>query len=174
MNYRELRSKFPTFEYNGFDIIKNSDSMKITYNFNIPGLSEFHPTLTIDNKYIRNKNIDEEYLKYLVFHVGMVEIISYWKCVMPPKLVVKCGYLNEDQKAWFKKLYYYGLGEFMYVNKIELSIDEFMNIEALGSEKTYNPVFSGVGNLIPVGGGKDSVVSMNLLKDKLFSNPNAK
>ncbi len=164
MNYQELREKFQTFEYNGFDIVRDNDALRIKYYFNIPGLTEFNPTLTIDNKYIRNNNVDEEYLKYLVFHVGMVEIISYWKSCMPKKLIVRCGYLNDEQKAWFKKLYYYGLGEFMYVNKINLSLSEFLDIVVEGEEKNYNPVFNGVGNLIPVGGGKDSCVSMNLLK----------
>ena len=85
MNYQELRERFQTFEYNGFDIVRDNDALRIKYYFNIPGLTEFNPTLTIDNKYIRNNNMDEEYLKYLVFHVGMVEIISYWKSSMPKK-----------------------------------------------------------------------------------------
>ncbi len=165
MNYQELRDKFQTFEYNGFDIIRDVDAIRIKYYFNIPGLTEFNPTLTIDNKYIKNEKIDEEYLNYLVFHVGMIEAISYWKSCMPKKLIVRCGYLNTEQVNWFKKLYYYGLGEFMYVNKINLTLNEFMDIIVESKEKFYNPTFNGIGNLIPVGGGKDSCVSMTLLKD---------
>lgn len=165
MDYKELRNRFQTFEYNGFDIVRSEESIKITYDFQIPGLSNFNPTLTINKKDIKNENIDKEYLDYLVFHVGMVELISYWKCVMPKTVIVKCGYLNESQISWFKKLYYYGLGEFMYTNKIELSEDDFMDIVIESDEKTYAPDFHGIGNLIPIGGGKDSVVSINLLKD---------
>lgn len=165
MNYQELRNRFETFEYNGFDIVQNDEYIKITYNFSIPGLSEFNPTLTINQKDIKNNYIEKEYLDYLVFHVGMVELISYWKCAMPKNVIIKCGYLNDEQISWFKKLYYYGLGEFMYTNNINLSIDELMDIKITVPYKEYNPVFNGTGNLIPVGGGKDSVVSMNLLKD---------
>jgi len=32
----------------------------------------------------------------LLFHIGMVELISYWKSACPKKVIIKAGYLNEE------------------------------------------------------------------------------
>ena len=74
--------------------------------------------------------------KNIAFHIGLIELISYWKCTCSPNVIIKCGALNEEQKNWFKKLYYYGLGELFYTNGIKTDIESFMNIECQ-SDKTY-------------------------------------
>ena len=38
--------------------------------------------------------------KNIVFNIGMIEAISYLKATCPPKFIVECGYLNEEQKQW--------------------------------------------------------------------------
>ena len=120
--FNEYRKLYPNFIYNGFDIKYIEDIMEIIYDFEIPGLSKFNPRLRINKKFITNKNINEEYLNYLVFHIGMIELISYIKCTCSPNIIIRAGYLNDKQISWFKKLYYYGLGEFLYLNNIEISI----------------------------------------------------
>ena len=97
----------------------------------------------------------------------MVELVSYWKCACPPKVIVKCGQLDEFQKNWWKKLYFGGLGEFFYRNGIETDIADFMTIEAEAPSGSLPPVDpfgkERKGALIPVGGGKDSIVTLELL-----------
>ena len=39
--------------------------------------------------------------------------------------------LTEKQKAFWKKLYYNGLGEFLYLNSITVSEQELMEIEGI-------------------------------------------
>ena len=96
----------------------------------------------------------------------MIELISYYKCCCPKKIVIEAGYLSDYDKSWFKKLFYNGLGEFLYKNNISISEDELFDFEVTGEEIKLEDVFyQGYGNLIPVGGGKDSVVSLELLKE---------
>lgn len=104
-------------------------------------------------------------LEYLVFHVGLIELISYFKCTCSPEVEIRAGFIDKEQIEWFKKIYYYGLGEFMYVNHIDCSIDDLMHITCT-SDKKFNKKVSyiGQGNMIAIGGGKDSTVSLNLLK----------
>lgn len=169
--FKELRQKYPEFIYESYDIKYDEDYLKITFNFNIPNLTKFNPTLKIENKYIKNKNINNKYLNYLVFNIGLIELISYIKCTCSPNIIIKCGHLNNEQISFFKKLYYYGLGEFLYINKINIDINSLFNIKIEGKEeKLPNINYEGSGNLIPIGGGKDSNVTLEILKSEYENN----
>ena len=168
MNFEELRSKYQEFIYDKYEIEDNQDTVKITYYFEIPGLTTFTPSYEIKKSYLK-KDIDS-FSEYLIFHIGLVELISYYKCVCPKKVIINAGYINDEQISFFKKLYYYGLGEFLYINNINISYDNLMDIEVNGEYKSYNVDYHGEGNLIPVGGGKDSCVSLELLKN-MNNNP---
>ena len=162
MSFDELRNKYSEFIYDKYEIEETADTYKITYYFEIPGLTSFRPSYEIKKSYLKREL--DDFSKYLIFHIGLVELISYWKCACPKKVIINAGYINDEQISFFKKLYYYGLGEFFYINKIDTSIDTFMDIEVNGEEISYDVNYSGTGNLIPVGGGKDSCVSLELLK----------
>ena len=162
--YIELQNKYSTFIYKKYtkEIIDNN--LHITYYFEIPGLGEFKPTTDIPLYNIDLNQKDDNFINELIFHVGLVELISYWKCACPKNVIIEAGYLNEEQINWFKKLYFYGLGEFFYTNGISPDINTFMNIEIKHEKTTHNPTFTGTGTLIPIGGGKDSCVTLELLK----------
>lgn len=169
--FKEFRNLYPNFIYHSFEKVYSDDELKIIYHFEIEGLKEFNPSITFNRKIIRN-DIDEEFMDYLIFHVGMVELVSYFKCTCSPNVIIKAGYVDEEQMKWFKKLYYYGLGEFFYVNNIETDEESFMNIKCVCDKKEYKTSYIGKGHLIPIGGGKDSVVSLELLKEyKNINNP---
>lgn len=95
----------------------------------------------------------------------MAELVSYWKCACPPVVKVKCGSLDEKQCLWWKKLYFNGLGEFFYRNNIDADFDSFMQIVPDDNGKRKYSCEREVGGyLVAVGGGKDSVVSLELLR----------
>lgn len=162
MNFKELREKYPKFIYEKYEIEESVDKYKFTFHFSVPGLTEYKPYIKIKKS---NKSLDRELLEYLVFHVGLIELISYFKCTCSPEVEIRAGFIDKEQIEWFKKIYYYGLGEFMYVNHIDCSIDDLMHITCT-SDKKFNKKVSylGQGNMIAIGGGKDSTVSLNLLK----------
>ena len=161
--YEDLRNKYTEFIYKKCtkEIIDNN--LHITYYFEIPGLVEFTPTTDIPLNNIDINTKDDSFINELIFHVGLVELISYWKCACPKNVIIEAGYINEEQINWFKKLYFHGLGEFFYTNGITPSIEDFMNIEVRHEETSFNPTFTGTGTLIPIGGGKDSCVTLELL-----------
>ncbi len=168
MEYKfdDLRKKYKEFIYHSYEIKENSDTLIIKYEFEIPGLSRFEPKIVIQKKNIKFESVDNDFVRYIVFNLGMVELISYWKCVCPTNVIVKCGYLNNEQIQWFKKLYYYGLGEYRYINNIKITQDEMMNIFIEGKkENIAASKLNRMGAIIPVGGGKDSTVTLELLKE---------
>lgn len=129
MQFEELREKYDKFIYEKYEINDTWDWWNITYFFNIPWLVEFRPTIQIDKKNIKNQNIDKNFVNYLVFHIGLVELISYWKCCCPKNVEIKAWYIDEEQIKWFKKMYFYGLWEFFYTNGISVDEEWFMNIQ---------------------------------------------
>lgn len=167
--FLDFRDKYKTFIYEKYEIIENDNEYEIIFYFDIPGLSKFEPKLII-SKDMFSGNIDNVFFEYLVFNIGMVELVSYVKCTCSPNIIVKCGYLDDYQINWFKKLYYNGLGEFLYRNSIEISCDDLFNISCCDKKFIFNVSYTGVGNLIPVGGGKDSNVTLELLKNQFDDN----
>lgn len=161
--FNELREQYKEFIYRDFSIEYFDGACRITFDFSIPGLADFAPTWEFPMK----EKVDEEILRTFAFNLGMAESISYWKCACPKTMKVVCGTLSKEQKTWWRKLYYNGLGEFMYINQIEISEEALVEIEC--EETTIHPLkdiarYSGC--MIPVGGGKDSVVSLELLKNE--------
>ena len=162
-----FRENYPDFIYENYNILENNDNYEIIYKFSIPFLEEFNHKIVI-LKYIVNRNvINKNFLNNVVFNIGLAELISYYKCVCSKNIVIKCGYLNDEQINWFKKLYYNGLGEFLYRNNIDIDMDSFVNFIIEGEQIKYDKCsFESDGNLITVGGGKDSCVSLELLKNE--------
>ncbi len=162
--YNELRNEYPVFYYHGFDITYD-DNIFITYHFEIKDLITFNPTLTIPKK--GKVTYDKSFLEKIVFSAGLAEIASYWKATCSKNIVIECGTLTEDQTNWFKKLLFNGLGEFFYVNNINVSINDFVNVESSGSN--YDVIDTKTnyeGYLVAIGGGKDSLTSLEILRNE--------
>lgn len=168
-SFLQFRNKYKTFIYDRYEIVEEEDVYEVTFYFDIPGLTSFEPKLIINKKGFVG-SIDEVFFEYLVFNIGMIELISYVKCTCSPNILVKCGYLDDYQIDWFKKLYYNGLGEFLYRNGIDIGLDQLFNIVSLGKKFNFSVDYIGHGNLIPVGGGKDSNVTLELLSDQFNDN----
>ncbi len=159
----ELRDKYLSFVYDSYEVISNDDNLEIAYNYVIPGLDKFRHKIVIPNNII-SRYYDKSFFNNLVFHLGLVEAISYYKCCCPHDFIIKCGYLNNDQINWFKKLYFNGLGEFIYRNNIDIDVDNFVNFVIDNEIPSIDKCnFSTSGNMIAIGGGKDSCVSLELL-----------
>lgn len=168
--YKDLRDKYPTIVYKDYKTIDTNTHIVTEYTYTL-GEHTFTPTISIDKKYITNKNIDNIFLEYLLFNYGLVNIINYFKLTCPKEIIVECGYLEKEQTEFFKKLIYNGLSEYFYRNEIDLSYDEFTNFK-INSDKKFEFNITNVfnGNLILVGGGKDSITSLELLKNEKNNN----
>lgn len=170
--YSEFREKFKTFIYKGYTIEESESKIDVVYDFSVPGLSDFAPTWSFPKK--KNKTFSEdEKFKNMVFSLGMVELVSYWKIACPPTALIKCGYLDEEMISWWKSLYFNGLGEFYYTNGIEENQQDFMEIivdNDIKKPAVDNIDLSLDGNLIPIGGGKDSALTLDILKEEKDKN----
>lgn len=166
--FNEYREKYKEFYYNSYSINEDDEAIYLEYEFEIPGLTKFTPKLSILKKEMQFKSLENNYVKNMVFNIGLIELISYWKSTCSPKIIIKCGYLNEEQINWWKKLYFYGLGELLYTNNIKTNINDLLDIKCLESNKEIisdeNIEDNFEGYIVPIGGGKDSVVTLETLK----------
>lgn len=172
-NYYTFRSQFPVFLYKSYELTEDSEKIRIKYHFEIQGLSEFAPEWTI-KKGSPESVSDDPVLQKLVFSLGMVELISYWKITCSPEVRILCSSINADQEKWWKTQYFNGLGEFFYINGIDADFESFMKIESTEDNDAFSsscPAKKELkGCLIPVGGGKDSIVTLNILSDMRADN----
>lgn len=165
LKYLYLREKYNTFIYENYEILEDSQNVILKFYFKIQNLVTFTPIVKILKKNFKFNKINNN-LKNIAFNLGMVELISYWKCVCSKNVIIKCGSLTQEQIEWFKKLYFYGLGELFFTNNIQTDIKAFMNIKSEGTKLTIEEQNETEEKyIIPIGGGKDSVVTLELLKD---------
>lgn len=162
--FEKFRHDFPLFVYKSCTITETSENVNIDYVFDIPNLAEFTPSWTFpkpESLSVKNDSVFER----LAFSLGMAEAVSYWKAVCSPVMRVECGELNPEQVKWWKKLYFMGLGEFFYVNGIKTDIENFVNIQTSGKFSSSQKIVRNIpdGCLVPIGGGKDSALTLETL-----------
>ncbi len=162
--YLRLREEFPCFEYRGFDYgIVNGD-FTAEFHF-VCGEHSFNPKHIFKQKSFYGFNhLDKERIELLLFNLGMIELVGYWKAFCSKKIRI-CGWsLTKEQLAFWRKIYFYGLGEFFFLNGIQTTLEGFVEFECEGKRTMERLSFDLQDRyIVPIGGGKDSVVSLDLL-----------
>jgi len=168
--YLELREKYPVFTYKKFAVSQWYGGLHIDFEFEAGTDVVFRPRWTIDFGGYAGRILPHVIPESMAFHLGMIEMVSYWKAFCSPRILIQPHHLSSAQQSWWKNLYRQGLGEFFYMNGIDIPGPEMVEfvfdeksqpLPGLPSEK---PDAAGDQVLVPVGGGKDSVVTLELLK----------
>lgn len=171
---------FPEFIYEDFKYDVQSDGLHIAFSFRLKPQSQriqseenfvFHPSAVIPSRtFLHPERLPKGMLDNLVFNIGMIELVSYWKCFCSPNVTVVPPFLSENQLPFWKKIYFNGLGEFFYTNCIAATEDDFMSIHIQNesnaqTDSIYNLELAEQNEIpiVPIGGGKDSVVTLDLL-----------
>jgi UDP-N-acetyl-alpha-D-muramoyl-L-alanyl-L-glutamate epimerase len=89
--------------------------------------------------------------------------VSYYKTAAPPVIDLGATPVSEAERTFLRTYYLDGLGEFAYRNGLDLS-----GLELTGGSPA--PAFAGPqpgdGVLIPFGGGIDSIVTVEMMRDQ--------
>lgn len=171
--FDKLREQYQNFTFYAQEVHLDKGVLSMTFHFSLDDQYYFHPTVTIPSRpFYRWDAVPMGQLESLAFHIGMVELVSYWKLACPKTIMVKPFDLKLCQKKWWRHLYYNGLGEFRYLNGIDCSEHDFLRIES-GTDRDFMSVSAPLEEkvLIPVGGGKDSVVTLELLRKEMPAIP---
>ncbi|MDR0804915.1 MAG: hypothetical protein LBN42_03945 [Oscillospiraceae bacterium] len=150
------------FTFTNYDLTPDRLTFEFTFEDEARGaVYKFAPVWTYPT--IPKERFDKYIaaLQSAAFALGITELVSYWKAGLSETIQLEIGYFSEYQAAFFKDLYINGLSEFLYRNKLDTPKFEFVyeGGKALAIED-----YDLRGNLVPVGGGKDSAVTLELLR----------
>jgi len=148
------------FESTAFD----ERSGKVHLHYSIDGKIHFDEVVQLPRKGMRKKNIDPELFDRALFNLHLIGGISYYKTFCPKEIIIKSGTLSKSQALFWNELYENGLGEFFYCNNIDFQdLIHFPYTEK--DAPSYIPFApENTEIIVPIGGGKDSLVSIELLK----------
>ena len=173
MKIGELRKKYPTFIYKGYEYGVKNGGLEMSFDFRL-GQTRFGPRVIVKNVPASNWLLSpakQPILDSLVFHLGLAEMPSYWKATASPKIVIEAGSLNKSQIAWWHDLFIKGMGQYFFENKINFRPQSFLTIASKypnsggrGNQDTSYSKKPGNKILVPIGGGKDAVVTYEILK----------
>ncbi len=160
--------KYSNFIFESYEFNRNTGRVVLRYR--LDNDLSFTEVLTLPVDGMQLDTIDEDELDAALFALHLIGGISYYKTCLPPNIKIESGMLNQQQAAFWKTVYENGLGEFFYRNNINfLNLIDFPHTKV--QKRRINEVrrSSAVREktnrvLVPVGGGKDSIVSMELLK----------
>jgi hypothetical protein len=102
----------------------------------------------------------------------LVAGVSYYKAGVPPRIEVADGPLDDATAELLEQLYLHGLAEFAYRNGLDLrGRISFPRLVAGTAESPRGDAVPAVGalnlpkrTLVPIGGGKDSLVAVEAIK----------
>jgi hypothetical protein len=161
--------QYSVFHFTGYNWIPHSK--KVVLRYALDNAISFEETLILP---------DEPLTKHLEERSGMIERtllalhiiggISYYKTCLPKTMHMGSGKLTRQEGNFWNSVYQNGLGQFFYENDID-----FRGLVNFPVDDKRKPLTAKPPNyqpripeqprvLVPIGGGKDSMVTLELLK----------
>ncbi len=157
----ETKPKAKIFRFCGY--VFEVKMSKITFNYRIEFSNrepiDFSETVILPKI---PKNFKQETARKFLEPLHLILGVSYYKLYFPPKIEMLFK-LSKEQSDFWNTVYRKGLGEFMYKNQLDpkrLAKFSYSKIDIYPDRiKTKDRALLGIG------GGKDSIVASELLKD---------
>jgi len=141
-----------------------ADARILSLHYSFDGSIHFTETFRFDFDFAAyDPRLLERACQTLFFLAG----VSYFKAYLAPEIVVKKGVVDAASAAFYSTTYERGLGEFFYVNRLDPRTKISFPCTTNGDVPPLTSTQPPGGLLIGVGGGKDSLVSVELLRDKV-------
>jgi len=158
---------YERFIFESFEL--DSTNRRILLRYSLDGTINFEETVQLPDGLALNAGHPDLPSALLALHLAGGA--SYYKTWCPRTIEIKSGRLNAGQAAFWNTLYTHGLGEFFYRNRLDfhglINFPTETPGEGTGNHPTQSP---GPADstpqhlLVPFGGGKDSLVTMELLR----------
>ncbi len=166
-----LRQKHHRFIYERFSYEVNNGELSIQFFFTLdPNIHFVHRIFLSKVDTLNWEKFNKKIIENWIFNIGMVELLSYWKAACPVEIMISAGSLNDEQITFWRKLLQNGLSEFFFVNGIDGWQSDFVRFSITQNEPSVFIDQTEHQNryLIPVGGGKDSSVTAELMKSTQY------
>lgn len=156
-----MSPKVKCFHFRGYKISLNNKEIFFKYEIEFSNRKSLEFTDKVILPEATEKIRDEKIKKFLE-PLGIILGISYYKLYCPAKVSLSHK-LSKEQAEFWNVVYKKGLGEFLYRNQLDPErVAKFPYSEIETSPVSFN-VKDKI--LLGIGGGKDSIVAAELLKD---------
>ncbi len=160
--------QYPTFIFDSYDCSEADREIRLHYAlFSEEGMVRFTETIKLPEEMPFNPADPD--LNRALFALHLAGGISYYKTCLPKNIEIRSGKLTSAQASFWTEMYEKGLGEFFYRNNI--NFHGVINFPATAEHFTPpSPMVRDTHLLpiVPIGGGKDSTVTMELLNKAGF------
>lgn len=148
--------KYDSFIFDSYSFDPSTKRLILRYGFD--DQVSYCETYTFDFDFVAyDEAVLDRALQLLFFTAG----VSYYKTYLANTIQIKSGSLDSATAAFVQDMWQKGLGEFWYVNKL----DPRTTIPFTSNTKSMLTLaHNGSGTLVGVGGGKDSLVSIEKLR----------
>jgi hypothetical protein len=150
-------SKYQAFIYEDWQF--DAASKLLTLHYAYDDALHFTETYHFDFPFVQ---YDETALNQAFQNLFIMAGVSYYKMYLAPQIEIRKGSLNQNEASFFATTYQQGLGEFFYVNK--MNPRALINFPVSDTATTPPLKTTSEGLLIGIGGGKDSLLSIELLR----------
>jgi len=157
--------KYSTFHFSGYSW--NHHAGKISLRYSLDNEVRFEELLQLPEP-VKDERLKERHWKIerLLRALHIIGGISYYKTCVPKEIVFdEDTLLTKADAQFWNTVYEEGLGQFFYENQIDFR--GLINFPQGKKEEESHPVSRSAASsriLVPFGGGKDSVVTAELLK----------
>jgi 7-cyano-7-deazaguanine synthase in queuosine biosynthesis len=155
-----MNSNNAVFEFVSYTISENKQQIEFKYAITEKAQIEFTEVLQLPS--VISPDIPDKILQHLLHSVHLMLGISYWKLYCPKKIKISTKHLSKEQAQFWNIVYTKGLGEFFYKNNIDFhNLVQFPFDEIAATSPVVFPRSNK--SLVGIGGGKDSIVTAELL-----------
>lgn len=164
--FDDFRAKYPVFLYDSYSYERAGKALILSFTYTFGD----GDTITTNIDIVLPEEVTDEDIKSnedYIFRIGIINALSYWKAYSSPTFQIKCGSLTLSEISWWKNVWFDGVGEFRYRNGLmEVSKNDWVKFVCDVVEENPKHDFEKLsGNLIGFTGGKDSTLTLGLLKD---------
>ncbi|RTK94560.1 endonuclease domain-containing protein [Candidatus Saccharibacteria bacterium] len=152
-----MTPNYKSFIFKGYHFDTASKRLKLSYGFD--DVWSFTEEYGLDFPFV---DYDEQALNRVVQDLFFMAGVSYYKAFPTEQIRIDHGQLDRPAAEFFSNTYQKGLGEYFYINKLDPKTDiPFIatteHLPALQHQERS-------GQLVAIGGGKDSLVSIEKLR----------
>ena len=152
------------FIFDSYDLDISNHTIKL--NYSLDDQINFTENLLLPSSL--NLEQPNSIVTAALFGLHLAGGVSYYKLFLPKTIEIRSGELSHQQADFWNALYRHGLGEFFYHNNIDFR--DLIHFPVTATTEIQQTTITRVGvpkrALVPFGGGKDSIVTSELLKTR--------
>lgn len=156
----ENKSKQTSFVFTHRKFDGETGTLRLGYSY--PGICDFEETIIFGPSSNKLSTDGLAALENSFHALHLAAGVSYYKAYVPEQITINDGPLSDRAADFFENLYFNGLGEFAFRNKLKLK--DKIKFPRGGKARGVGKIIPSNKTLVPVGGGKDSLVTVEALR----------